>query len=74
MGSSSVSDRVRRAEQAELARLDAAGRVLLALELGDEAIALYCATHGVSEPAARRAFSEDRHRGRRPSRCSAPEG
>lgn len=74
MSSSSVADRIRREEIAEQALLAPVERIVLALELGDEAIALYCATHGVSEAAAREAFAVERHRGRRPCRCNPTAG
>ena len=54
-------------------RLPVAERILLALRLGDEDVALYRRAHGASEADARLAFSRARTVGRLPSRSNDPD-
>jgi hypothetical protein len=56
------------ARQAVLARAPAE-RVELALQLGDEDLAAYCAAKGIDPASATRLHRSGRQRGRRPSKC-----
>jgi hypothetical protein len=64
----SVADDLRAETVRTVARLKAEERIALALRLGDDDVALYRVTHGVSETEARLLLSRMRSVGRRHSR------
>ena len=66
----SVADDLRLDSARIVAALPVAERISLALRLGEEDVARYCAAHGVSDAAARRVFSRARAVGRQPSRSN----
>jgi hypothetical protein len=70
----SVADEVRRQRQAALCALADAQRVDLALRLGDEDLAAYCAAERLDPGTARQRLRARRQLGRRPSRCAGGEG
>jgi hypothetical protein len=51
----------------EVRRMDPRTRMRVALELGDEDLARYCAAHGVDPAEGRRRLMRQRQAGRRPS-------
>jgi hypothetical protein len=65
----SVANDLRTADRHHVASLSPAERVALALQLGDESIALYAQASGQSIQAARRALEWRRQARRRPSAC-----
>lgn len=66
----SVADDLRRESARELARLSPAERIALALQLGDEDVALYRAAHHVGDAEARATLRRARAHGRIPSRSN----
>lgn len=66
----SVADDVRLEAARAVARLSLEERIALALELGDDDVALYRAAHGTSDADARAAFRRARAVGRLPSRSN----
>ena len=63
----SVADDLRLESMRALAEMTPARRIALAHKLGDDDVALYRATHGVSEAEARAAFRRAHAIGRIPS-------
>ena len=67
----SVADDFRRRTAQAVAALSVGERIELALRLGEEDVALFCALHRVSEAAARERFARARAAGRVPSVANA---
>lgn len=68
----SVADDFGRELRERVAALTFEERLRLSLELGEQAVAMYCARHGVSDDEARRVFERNKQIGRRPSACACP--
>ena len=68
----SVADDLRRETRRRLATLTIDERIALALRLGDDDVALFCAVHKVEESSARARFAQTRAVGRRPSVVNQP--
>jgi hypothetical protein len=65
---SSVAKRLREESRERLRRMTPAERLAEALELGERAIDMYAAAHGIDRPAARRHLELSAQAGRRSSR------
>ena len=65
----SVADELRVVQRDEVAKLKAGDRVRLALQLGDESIALFASARGLTARDACRMQEHKRHARRRPSGC-----
>lgn len=63
----SVADDLRSETRRDVARRTPAERIELALQLGDDDVALLCAARGIPRDAARRLIARSRQRGRVPS-------
>jgi hypothetical protein len=66
---SRVGSETRDVRTGQALAMSPARRMLLALELGDDDVALYSAVHGVDKEEARRILQRQRQSGRR-SRCA----
>ena len=66
---SRVADEVRAAQQAEMMAMTPEERVELSFRLGEQALADYMQTHGVTREEALRVFRRASRAGRRYSRC-----
>ena len=66
---SRVAEEVRAAQQAEVLAMTPEERLALSLRLGQQALADYMQTHGVTREEALRVFRRARRAGRRYSRC-----
>lgn len=66
---SRVAEEVRDEQTADVLKMTPDERLELAFRLGDEAIADYASANGVDEETARRVLTQQRHAGRRRSRC-----
>jgi hypothetical protein len=66
---SALAERLRSEQRAELAERSAGQRVALALELGERALALYCAVSGLTRAEARRLLERRAQTRRRRSDC-----
>lgn len=65
----SVADELQRAERARIAELSAGERILLALQLGERSLDLFCARSGLSRARARLLLQQRVQSRRRPSSC-----
>lgn len=66
----SIADDLRRESAEAIARLTAKERVALALQLGDDDVALHRAAHGTTEGESRASLRRARAVGRIPSRSN----
>jgi hypothetical protein len=62
-----ISERLQAEDRERLRQMTPEERVAEALALGDEAIAIYAAAHGVDREEARKRFERAAQTGRRPS-------
>jgi hypothetical protein len=67
---SAVADYARHTHEAGVRAMTPAERVDLAHQLGEQALDIYCATHGVDRATARRALRRQRQAGRPASRAA----
>lgn len=65
---STVAERLREESRERLRRMTPAERLAEALELGERAIDMYAAAHGIDRVVARRHLELSAQAGRRPSR------
>jgi hypothetical protein len=66
---SRIASETREIRTAQALAMSPVRRMLLALELGDDAAAMYAAAHHIDEREARRVLEKQRHGGRL-SRCA----
>jgi hypothetical protein len=69
----STGDVMRAELHADVQRLSAQDRLALAFRLGDDDVAILCASKGLTIAEARAAVRRARSHGRRPSVANAPE-
>lgn len=67
---SPIADHARHAHEARVRAMTPAERVELAHQLGEQALDIYCETHGVDRATARRALRRQRQAGRPASRAA----
>jgi hypothetical protein len=66
----SVNEQLSRELRDAVARLTPDERIMLALRLGDEAVALYCSAQGLDPATGRATLAALRQAGRRPLRAT----
>ncbi len=69
MRRASVNDTLVAEDRQRVAALDPGERIALALRLGEESLALYCAAEGIDRETARKRIERARQAQRRPCGC-----